>query len=106
MCPKNGGQYIFSHITVIFGIFIGYSWGIHGVFICIGYVSVMCRLCIGYVSVMYRNILHALRFDWVRSKKITATLKRWLLIMICVIYADNDMRNLRYVTSERKGYIR
>ncbi len=33
-----------------FGIFIGYSWGIHGVFICIGYVSVMYRLCIGYVS--------------------------------------------------------
>ncbi len=31
-------------------VFIGYSWGIHGIFICIGYVSVMYRLCIGYVS--------------------------------------------------------
>ena len=27
-----------------------YSRGIHGVFICIGYVSVMYRLCIGYVT--------------------------------------------------------
>ena len=33
---------------------MAYSQSIHGVFICIGYVSVMCRLCIGYVSVMYR----------------------------------------------------
>ena len=33
---------------------MGYSRGIHGVFICIGYVSVMYRLCIGYVSVMCR----------------------------------------------------
>ena len=31
-------------------IFVKYSWSIHGVFICIGYVSVMCRLCIGYAS--------------------------------------------------------
>ena len=29
---------------------MGYSWGIHGVFICIGYVSVMYRLCVGYVT--------------------------------------------------------
>ncbi len=35
-------------------VFMGYSWGIHGIFICIGYVSVMYRLCIGYASVMYR----------------------------------------------------
>ena len=27
-----------------------HSRSIHGIFICIGYVSVMCRLCIGYVS--------------------------------------------------------
>ena len=32
------------------GVFVGYSWGIHGVYICIGYVSGMCRVCIGYVS--------------------------------------------------------
>ena len=29
---------------------MGYSWDIHGVFICVGYVSVMYRLCVGYVS--------------------------------------------------------
>ena len=29
---------------------MGYSLGIHGVFICIGYVSVMYRLCVGYVT--------------------------------------------------------
>ena len=34
---------------------MGYSWGIHGVFICIGYVSVMYRLCIGYVSEQTRR---------------------------------------------------
>ena len=32
------------------GVFMGYSRGIHGVFICIGYVSVMYRLCIGNVT--------------------------------------------------------
>ena len=29
---------------------MGYSRGIHGVFICIGYVSVMYRLCVGNVT--------------------------------------------------------
>ena len=33
---------------------MGYSWGIHGVFMGYSYVSVMYRLCVGYVSVMYR----------------------------------------------------
>ena len=33
-----------------YGVFMGYSRGIHGVFICIGYVSVMCRLCVGNVT--------------------------------------------------------
>ena len=28
---------------------MGYSWGIHGVYICIGYVSGMYRVCIGNV---------------------------------------------------------
>ena len=32
------------------GVFVGYSWDIHGVYICIGYVSGMYRVCIGYVS--------------------------------------------------------
>ena len=34
---------------------MGYSWGIHGVFMGYSYVSVMYRLCIGYVSVMCRK---------------------------------------------------
>ena len=29
---------------------MGYSWDIHGVFICVGYVSGMYRVCIGNVS--------------------------------------------------------
>ncbi len=33
------------------GIFMGYSWGIHGVYICIGYVSGMYRVCIGTYKV-------------------------------------------------------
>ena len=35
---------------------MGYSLGIHGVFMGYSYVSVMYRLCIGYVSVMRRSI--------------------------------------------------
>ena len=42
--------------------FMGYSWGIHGVFMGYTYVSGMCRVCIGYVSGMYRNIQAASRF--------------------------------------------
>ena len=38
------------------GVFVGYSRGIHGVFMGYTYVSGMCRVCIGYVSGMYRNI--------------------------------------------------
>ena len=30
-------------------VFVDYSWDIHGIFICVGYVSGMCRLCIGCV---------------------------------------------------------
>ena len=41
------------------GVFAEYSGSIHGVFICIGYVSVMYRLCIGYVS------------EQIRCKKVT-----------------------------------
>ena len=38
------------------GVFVGYSWGIHGVYICIGYVSGMYRVCIGTYKV--RGGLH------------------------------------------------
>ena len=31
------------------GVYAEYSWGIHGIFICIGYVSGMYRVCIGNV---------------------------------------------------------
>ena len=47
---KDALLFLCCSLLLICGVFIGYSWGIHGVFICIGYVSVMCRLCIGYVS--------------------------------------------------------
>ena len=40
---------------LLFSVFMGYPWGIRGVFTGYSYVSVMYRLCIGYVSVMYRN---------------------------------------------------
>ena len=29
---------------------MGYSGGIHGVYVCVGYVSVMYRLCVGNVT--------------------------------------------------------
>ena len=34
---------------------MGYSRSIHGVFICIGYVSVMYRLCIGTYTMQKSN---------------------------------------------------
>ena len=37
-------------------VFVGYSRGIHGVFMGYTYVSGMFRECIGYVSGMYRKI--------------------------------------------------
>ena len=40
----------FSSASPKLVVFMGYSRAIHGVFICIGYVSVMYRLCIGYVT--------------------------------------------------------
>ncbi len=41
---------LFSFFSPMLGVFMGYSRSIHGIFICIGYVSVMYRLCIGYIS--------------------------------------------------------
>ena len=46
----------FSHRDLKIGVFAEYSGSIHGVFICIGYVSVMYRLCIGYVSEHTRSL--------------------------------------------------
>ena len=50
MCPKNGGQYIFSSFVFMLEIFMGHMWSIRGVFMGYTYVSGMCRVCIGYVS--------------------------------------------------------
>ncbi len=51
-------MHFFVHLRCFFSIlllYMEYSWHIHGVFICIGYVSVMCRLCVGYVSEHIRS---------------------------------------------------
>ena len=29
---------------------MGYSWGTRGIYVCVGYVSVMYRLCVGNVT--------------------------------------------------------
>jgi len=62
-CQKHssGDVCAFSLIGVLW---VGYSWGIHGVFMGYTYVSVMCRLCIGYVSVKRRNIKGASGVDY------------------------------------------
>ena len=39
-----------DYASLCCGVFMGYSWGIHGVFMEYTYVSGMCRVCIGYVS--------------------------------------------------------
>ena len=40
------GAILFPYCSLLptCGVFVGYSWGIHRIFICIGYVSVMYRL--------------------------------------------------------------
>ena len=40
----------FYHFGRRFGVFVGHTWGIRGVFTEYTYVSGMCRVCIGYVS--------------------------------------------------------
>ena len=47
---------------------MGYTWGIHGVFIGYTYVSGMCRVCIGYVSGMCRECVER---NGVREMKLT-----------------------------------
>ena len=46
----------FYHFGRRFGVFVGYTRGIRGVFTAYTYVSGMCRECIGYVSGIYRKI--------------------------------------------------
>ena len=42
--------FLFSYGRGIRRVYAGYSWGIHGIYVCIGYVSGMYRVCIGNVS--------------------------------------------------------
>ena len=36
---------------------MGYSWGIHGIYVCIGYVSGMYRVCVYfYFTLIYRVV--------------------------------------------------
>ena len=52
------------------GIYAEYSWCIHGVFICIGYVSGMYRVCIGNVS----NGTGRVRgYGWHRKRRVELT---------------------------------
>ena len=46
----------FSHTDPCFGVFMGHTRDIRGIFMEYTYVSGMCRECIGYVSGMYRKI--------------------------------------------------
>ena len=45
-----GGSTWYSFFSPMLGVFTGYTWGIHGIYVCIGYVSGMYRVCIGKVS--------------------------------------------------------
>lgn len=47
--------FLFCSFSPTDGVFVGYSRSIRGVFIYIGYVSVMYRLYIGYVSEQMRR---------------------------------------------------
>ena len=38
-----------STTTPFCGVFIEYSWSIHRVYVCVGYVSGMYRVCVGNV---------------------------------------------------------
>ena len=49
----GGASIIFSKC---FGVFVGHTRDIRGVFVGYTYVSGMCRECIGYVSGIYRKI--------------------------------------------------
>ena len=44
------------HASTILLCAMGYSWGVHRVFMEYSYVSGMYRVCVGYVSGMRRNI--------------------------------------------------
>ena len=52
----RGDRRCFYHFSRRFGVYVGYTRGIRGVFMGYTYVSGMCRECIGYVSGMYRKI--------------------------------------------------
>lgn len=47
--------FLFCSFSPTDGVFVGYSQSIRGVYICIGYLSVIYRLYIGYVSEQMRR---------------------------------------------------
>ena len=60
--------------SVHFGVFVGYTRSIRGVFMGYTYVSGMCRVCIGYVSGKRRKIQGAERVPGTREEgKISPT---------------------------------
>ena len=53
MGVTSSGFALLSFLEALWGIrraYAGYSWNIHGIYVCIGYVSGMYRVCIGKVS--------------------------------------------------------
>ena len=54
LCVAMGDN--FYHFGRRFGVFVGYTRSIRGIFTGYSYVSGMCRECIGYVSGIYRKI--------------------------------------------------
>ena len=53
---KDIRENAFYHFSRRFGVFVGHTRDIRGVFMGYTYVSGMCRVCIGYVSGKCRNI--------------------------------------------------
>ena len=52
---NTSGRSALYHFWRRFGVFMGHSRGIRGVFTEYTYVSGMYRVCVGYVSGMYRE---------------------------------------------------
>ena len=53
--PNFFGTHQVEVLCIIFGGALGYSWGIHGVFVEYSWDIRMYRVCVGYVSGMYRE---------------------------------------------------
>ena len=82
----NVNQYSMNVLSDIREIFVKYSWSIHGVFICIGYVSVMYRLCIGYASELpiAKEGFDGCGFVYKAQKKIAPREVRLVVVNYCL----------------------